>query len=135
AEVGGKKLSALNLAGFTGDLLVEKTAAVREGRSERESATTVIGRHGHPEMHLTLEVRPLRDTNRRLGGLLYLARDITRFRELEKELSRAHEERKSALEELQTVNEEMQSSNEELETTNEELQSANEELQITNEEL
>src|SRR5262249_47025209 len=68
-------------------------------------------------------------------GLLYVAQDVTAFRNLDKELRRVSDERQSALEELQTTNEELQSSNEELETTNEELQSANEELNTTSDEL
>jgi two-component system CheB/CheR fusion protein len=86
-------------------------------------------------LHLAVEVTPLRDAAGKTAGLLYLAYDVTAFRELEAELRKANEERQSALEELQTSNEELQSANEEMETTNEELQSANEELQTTNEEL
>ncbi len=53
---------------------------------------------------------------------------VLRFKELEAELHRSHED-------LQTIREEMQASQEELKSTNEELQSTNEELQSTNEEL
>jgi two-component system CheB/CheR fusion protein len=135
-EVIGKKLAALNLPGLAGELLIEKTAAVREGRSEREWSAGVIGRTSNGNaVHISVEVSRLRGPDGEPSGLLYVAHDVTELRGLETELRRATEERQSTLEELQTLNEEMQSSNEELETTNEELQSANEELQTTNEEL
>ena len=68
--------------------------------------------------------------------------DVTRARELARELQQsrseletAYEELQSSNEELETTNEELQSTVEELETTNEELQSTNEELETMNEEL
>ena len=135
-EMVGKRLPALNLAGLSGELLIEKTAAVREGRSERESGHGVLTRAGLAEpLQVSVDIYPLRDTDRAMAGLIYMVQDVTSLRGIESELGKAHQERQSAFEELQTLNEEMQSSNEELETTNEELQSANEELQTTNEEL
>ncbi|TMB02014.1 MAG: PAS domain-containing protein [Deltaproteobacteria bacterium] len=135
-ETTGKKLAALSLPGLAGDLLIEKTAAVREGRSERERGDGVLARASEPNgIHLSVEVSPLRDATGENAGLVYLVHDVTSVRRMESELRQANQERQTAYEELQTVNEEMQSSNEELETTNEELQSANEELQTTNEEL
>lgn len=136
SEVTGKKLASLNLPGLAGDLLIEKTTAVREGRSERERGTGVLSRSGDaPSTQLQVEVSSLSDAGNEITGLLYVVEDVTSFRTLEADLRRSNDERQSGLEELQTLNEEMQSSNEELETTNEELQSANEELQTTNEEL
>jgi two-component system CheB/CheR fusion protein len=135
-EMTGKKLAALALPGLSGDLLIDKTAAVRDGRSEFERSTAVVTRPADQRaLQLAVEVTPLRDGAGQTAGLLYVAYDVTAFRELEAELRKANEERQSALEELQTSNEELQSANEEMETTNEELQSANEELQTTNEEL
>ncbi|HET9751795.1 MAG TPA: CheR family methyltransferase, partial [Myxococcales bacterium] len=135
-QVVGRKLTTLALAGLSGELLVEKTAAVREGRSDVERSTAAVTRPADQRaLQLAVEVTPLRNLARRLVGLLYVAYDVTAFRELEAELRKANAERQSALEELQTSNEELQSANEEMETTNEELQSTNEELQTTNEEL
>ena len=134
AEVVGKKLAALNLPGLSGDLLIERTNAVRDGHSQSESSAGMITRSDRQVVQIQIEVTALRN-GREVAGLIYLVRDVTRLRELESELIKASSERQNAYEELQTVNEEMQSSNEELETTNEELQSANEELQTTNEEL
>ena len=134
-EVMGKKLGALALPGLSGELLVEKSAAVRSGQSDLEHAEGALIRAGHPSTHLSVEVTPLHDGGREVIALLYAVQDVTRFRGLEEELRKSNEERQSALEEAQSVNEELQSANEELETTNEELQSANEELQTTNEEL
>ncbi len=135
-DATGKKIAALDLPGLAGDLLIEKTNAVREGRSERESSDGVLAtgseRNG---TQLSIEVSPMRDSSGEKTGLVYLVHDVTSVREIESELRKANQERQSAYEEMQTVNEEIQSSNEELETTNEELQSANEELQTTNEEL
>jgi two-component system CheB/CheR fusion protein len=136
AEVSGKKLAALNLPGLTGDLLIEKTLAVRGGRSKLEISPGSFTRpDGKSPTQLSVEVSPLRNVGREIIGLLYTAHDISAVRELETELRKASSERQNAYEELQSINEELQSSNEELETTNEELQSANEELQTTNEEL
>jgi two-component system CheB/CheR fusion protein len=132
----GKKLTALNLPGLSGDLLIEKSTAVRLGKIDRERGESSIsdGVEGKART-IAVNVWPLRDGKETINGLLYVVEDVTTFRELEVELRRVNEERQSAFEELQTTNEELQSSNEELETTNEELQSANEELQTTNEEL
>src|SRR5947207_13451536 len=134
-EVAGKKLTTLALPGMSGELLVEKTASVREGRSAVEVGTGVVQRSADPRpLQIEVEVTPLRAA-REIVGVLYSVRDTTALRDLERELRKVTEERHSALDELQKINEELQSSNEELETTNEELQSANEELQTTNEEL
>jgi len=135
AETMGKKLATLNLVGLSGDLLIEKTRAVRDGQSALERAAGSISRNGSPPIHLEVEVSPLVDPASERLGLVYVAHDVTAYRAMEAELRHANDERQSALEEMQTVNEEIQSSNEEMETTNEELQSANEELQTTNEEL
>jgi two-component system CheB/CheR fusion protein len=136
STVIGKKLTALNLAGMPGDLLIEKSAAVRDGKVDRErgDSTMTDVADGKPRC-VAVNIWPLRDGKDAISGLLYVVEDVTQFRDLEVELRRVNEERQSAFEELQTTNEELQSSNEELETTNEELQSANEELQTTNEEL
>src|SRR5438105_4912549 len=135
-EVTGKKLPALTLPGLPGELLVEKTAAVREGKSDVQRSRGVLHRGGdHPPLELSVEITPLRDTANEMSGLLYAVHDMTAFADLERDLRKSTEEREAALEELQSINEELQSANEELETTNEELQSANEELQTTNEEL
>ncbi|MFL5312842.1 MAG: CheR family methyltransferase [Myxococcales bacterium] len=136
SEATGKKLAALNLPGLPGDLLIEKTSAVAQGRSQRESADGVVTNGPEPNgIQVLVEVSALRDAAGEKTGLLYVVQDVTSVRQMESELRQANQERQAAYEELQTVNEEMQSSNEELETTNEELQSANEELQTTNEEL
>jgi two-component system CheB/CheR fusion protein len=135
-ETLGRKLTALNLPGLPGDLLVEKTAAVREGRATSETAEGTLTRDGDKHQILvSTEVTALRDGNGERTGLLYHVEHVSPLRELQTEVLRVNEERRAAFEELQTTNEELQSSNEELETTNEELQSANEELQTTNEEL
>jgi two-component system CheB/CheR fusion protein len=136
ANVVGKKLTALNLAGLPGDLLIEKSTAVREGKVERERGdSTMTDVADGRSRAVAVNIWPLRDAKDTINGLLYVVEDVTQLRDLELELRRVNEERQSAFEELQTTNEELQSSNEELETTNEELQSANEELQTTNEEL
>src|SRR3954466_2745938 len=136
SDVTGKKLATLNLPGLSGELLIEKSRAVRDGRSEREvSPGSVPAGDSVAARQLDVEVSILRDTGGERQGLVYVAHDMTTFREMEVEARRATDERQASFEELQTLTEEMQSSNEELETTNEELQSANEELQTTNEEL
>lgn len=135
-DVLGKKLSALGLSGFSGDLLIEKSTEVREGRKARESTDGVIAVAGHSEpMIANIQVCPLRNSYNRTVGLLYAVQDATAIRALEKKLHQMDAERKAGNEKLQSTNEALQAANEELETTNEELQSANEELQTTNEEL
>ena len=136
SEALEKKLPSLGLHGLSGEVLIEKTALVREGRSDTEWGEGTIGPPGDPRAaRVSVQVAAWRDARGERSGLVYLVHDVTSMRQMELELRRATEERQSANEELQTINEEMQSSNEELETTNEELQSANEELQSTNEEL
>ena len=115
---------------------MEKTATVREGKSEVERSRAILHRGGdRPPVELGVEVSTLRDTGGEISGLVYTVHDLTTFAEMERDLRKSTEERDAALEELQSLNGELQSANEELETTNEELQSANEELQTTNEEL
>jgi two-component system CheB/CheR fusion protein len=135
-EVLGKKLSGLGLPGLSGDLLLEKTSAVRSGQSQYELSETLVAASPRAEpVPVTVRVQPVRDTNHELLGLLYVVDDVRQRREQELQLHRLRDEMEVIAEKLQTSNQELQSSNEELETTNEELQSANEELQTTNEEL
>jgi two-component system CheB/CheR fusion protein len=136
ADVLGKKLPSLGLPGLTGELLIEKSASVREGKAARVAADGVVQRGGDkPPLAVSVEVSRLCNLANELVGLVYVVTDVTAVRELQEDLRRMQEERHSANEELQTMNEELQSTNEELETTNEELQSANEELDATNREL
>jgi two-component system CheB/CheR fusion protein len=134
-DVVGKKLSSLGLPGLSGNVLIERTALVRDGRSEREAADGTMTPAGRSPIPLTVEVLPLLDASRERVGLLYLVSDVSFQRGLELEVKSVNEELLSANEKMQTSVEELRAANEELETTNEELQSANEELQTTNEEL
>ncbi|HLO51281.1 MAG TPA: CheR family methyltransferase [Kamptonema sp.] len=95
-----------------------------------------------PVMYFDIQVTPLLDMNRDTLGACIDFMEITRYKQLQRELERstqeletASEELQSTNEELETTNEELQSTNEELETMNEEIQSSNEELQATNDEL
>ncbi|MDY7225845.1 CheR family methyltransferase [Hyalangium rubrum] len=135
AELAGKRLASLGLPGLNPDLLVEQTARVRVGRSEREVADGVLETPGAEPTTLRAQVVALRTATGETQGLIYVAHDVTSLRGLEQSFQRATEELNAANLRLQTSNEELRASNEELETTNEELQSANEELQTTNEEL
>ncbi|HTO96842.1 MAG TPA: CheR family methyltransferase [Myxococcales bacterium] len=135
-DVTGKKLASLNLSGLPGEPLIEKTAAVREGRSVSEAGSGTLSRAGDQgTKQISVEVTALRDAGHEVSGLLYAVQDVTAFRDMERDLRKANEERQSAYEELETTNEELQGANEELQTTNEELQTTNEELETTNEEL
>jgi two-component system CheB/CheR fusion protein len=135
-DVVGKKISALGLHGLSGDLLIEKTAVVREGQKDRESADGVIAVAGQGEpMIANVQVTPLRNSFKQTVGLLYAVYDVTALRTMERDLLHVKAERNAANDKLQATNEALQAANKELETTNEELQSANEELQTTNEEL
>ncbi|MDV3000058.1 MAG: hypothetical protein N5P05_001664 [Chroococcopsis gigantea SAG 12.99] len=93
-------------------------------------------------LFFNVSILPLVDVGGTVLGALIVFSDVTRAKQLQKELEHAnqeieiaYEELQSTNEELETTNEELQSSNEELETTNEELQSTNEELETMNEEL
>jgi two-component system, chemotaxis family, CheB/CheR fusion protein len=134
-DVEGKKLTALRLDGLSGELLVEKTAAVTRGKTELRAADGVIPAPGGGTVHASIQVAPVHDARNAVVGVVYVVNDVSALHELEAELRTVRSERLKAVEDLQTTNEELQSSNEELETTNEELQSANEELQTANEEL
>ena len=134
-DVLGKRLTSLALPGLPGELLIEKTGQVREGKADGHASFATLDVGDGDQLQLSIEVSPLRDAAGEMVGFLCLVNDVTLPRRMERELHAAHEERQKAVEDMQTANEEMQSSNEELETTNEELQSANEELQTTNEEL
>jgi two-component system CheB/CheR fusion protein len=136
SEVLGKKLATLGLPGLSGDLLIEKTTAVREGLRDRESADAMLAAGAHSQgVSIRVEVTALRDSTRETVGLLYVVEDRTVQRTLEGDIRRSNAELAGAHDRLQQTVEELRSANEELETTNEELQSANEELQSTNEEL
>jgi two-component system CheB/CheR fusion protein len=97
---------------------------------------------GGEKRHLDVRVTPLVEDASGLVGISVIFEDVSRYKRLQDEVERSHqdletasEELQSTNEELETANEELQSTVEELETTNEELQSANEELETMNEEL
>ncbi|ALL74755.1 chemotaxis protein CheR [Pseudonocardia sp. EC080610-09] len=98
--------------------------------------------HNNETMHFDVQLVPLPvDGNGGTPAAIFFT-DVSRYRQLAKELEQAHrqvesayEQLQSTVEELETTNEELQSTVEELETTNEELQSTNEELETMNEEL
>ncbi|MDC0710921.1 PAS domain-containing protein [Stigmatella sp. ncwal1] len=135
ADVSGKRLVSLALPGLSQDLLVEQSARVKAGRSEREVGDGTLKLLGAEPVAIRVLVVPLRSVSADAAGLLYVAHDVTTLRSLEQNLQLANDELNNANLRLQSSNEEMRAANEELETTNEELQSANEELQTTNEEL
>lgn len=81
-----------------------------------------------PAKYFDIEVTPLLDINRDTFGACIDFIEVTRYKQLQRELERYTQE-------LETASEELQSTNEELETMNEEIQSSNEELQATNDEL
>lgn len=134
-DVAGKKLASVGLPGLSGDVLIEKTRAVREGRSAVEHGVGMLNRREGEPLQLEVEITPMREAGKGVSGLLYMIRDVTAVASLEAELRKSTVERASTLQELQTINQELQSANEELETTNEELQSTNAELDATNREL
>jgi two-component system, chemotaxis family, CheB/CheR fusion protein len=99
-------------------------------------------RPGAEDQVLDVQVVPLQAPDAVALGTALSFHDVTRFRQLRRELElanrqleTAYETLQSTNEELETTNEELQSTVEELETTNEELQSTNEELETMNEEL
>ncbi|MDB9515258.1 PAS domain-containing protein [Kamptonema animale CS-326] len=88
-----------------------------------------------PPKYFDIEVTPLLDINRDTFGACIDFIEVTRYKQLQRELERYTQELETASEELQSTNEELETTNEELQSTNEELETTNEELQSTNEEL
>jgi two-component system CheB/CheR fusion protein len=124
---------------------VELRSLIEQAYIERRAVTltSVERRFASGEaQYLDIQVAPFYEEGVRPLGVGITFTDVTRYYNLQEELTHskeaiqtANEELQSANEELETTNEELQSSNEELETTNEELQSTNEELETMNEEL
>ena len=86
--------------------------------------------------YLDVDIMPLvRDSTNELLGVKIIFSNVTRFKQLQKELLNANQELETAYEEIQSTNEELETTNEELQSTVEELETTNEELQSTNEEL
>jgi two-component system, chemotaxis family, CheB/CheR fusion protein len=109
-----------------------RPVALREVEWDRSPGDSIV---------LDLLITPLLGPRGEASGVTLMATDVTRSRELQRDLENAnrqletaYEELQSTVEELETTNEELQSTVEELETTNEELQSTNEELETMNEE-
>ena len=86
-------------------------------------------------LRLTIDVRPLLNSDGSVYAVLLAFIDQTRVHSLHRELEAAQENLEHTIEELQSANEELETTNEELQSTNEELETTNEELQSTNEEL
>jgi two-component system, chemotaxis family, CheB/CheR fusion protein len=84
---------------------------------------------------LEVHVHPLTGEDGSALGVGIAFEEISHYRQLKAELTRANEDLEAASEELQSANEELETTNEELQSTIEELETTNEELQSTNEEL
>jgi two-component system, chemotaxis family, CheB/CheR fusion protein len=116
-----------------------------ELRSHVEVATTErrvqwvrgveVHRLGADPVVLDVQVTPLTDDGGDFLGTSIVFEDVTRYRQLQRELEYANQQLETAYEELQSTNEELETTNEELQSTVEELETTNEELQSTNEEL
>jgi two-component system, chemotaxis family, CheB/CheR fusion protein len=141
AEHVGQPIAALPI----GTVPIDLAAAVERAIAEQRSVSA--GRVEHApeqggERALECVVLPLLSSKSVAIGAAIVFEDVSRYRELERELEAnrrdleaAYEELQSTIDDLETTNEELQSANEELHTTNEELQSTNEELETMNEEL
>ncbi len=121
--------------------------AQKTGKAQRK--TGLRFKHKNKTHHVTIEAVPLRsEAHEALFLVVFqettppeagafppaLARD-RRIKQLEAELTAAHEEMRALVEEQETANEELQSANEEVVSANEELQSINEELETSKEEI
>lgn len=135
--------------------LVRRLLATAKAANAEKTETHSLawqGKVGDDVMHLTLYIRPLRDSrqmivfderNARLAEgseVVHIADDMADMddlylRTLEEELEEAQQTVRTTVEELETSNEELKSSNEEIMSMNEEMQSANEELTTVNDEL
>jgi two-component system CheB/CheR fusion protein len=124
---------------------VELRAYIEDALQDGRSATlreVELPRNASEGLFVDIELVPLAGEGGVPIGVALYVTDVTRYRQLQRELEltnrqleTAYEELQSTVEELETTNEELQSTVEELETTNEELQSTNEELETMNEEL
>jgi two-component system, chemotaxis family, CheB/CheR fusion protein len=111
---------------------IEQACAERRQVGAREIEWTTPGGES---LILDVLVIPLTEPAADVVGAKVVFRDVTRFRRLQDELRRSHQELETAYEEMQSTNEELETTNEELQSTVEELETTNEELQSTNEEL
>jgi two-component system CheB/CheR fusion protein len=90
---------------------------------------------GGEKRYFDVRVAPLlEDASGQLGVAVFFE-DVTRYKRLQDDVERSHQDLETASEELQSTNEELETANEELQSTVEELETTNEELQSTNEEL
>ncbi len=109
-------------------------AAVKESGRSAWIRDVQWHRSADEDLYLDIQLVPLSDAGARLGIAL-MFNDVTRYRQLQRELEAANRQLETAYEELQSTNEELETTNEELQSTVEELETTNEELQSTNEEL
>ena len=104
-------------------------------RAPVKISSVELAKLNQPPQYFDIEVTPLLDINRDTFGACIDFIEVTRYKQLQRELERYTQELETASEELQSTNEELETTNEELQSTNEELETTNEELQSTNEEL
>jgi two-component system CheB/CheR fusion protein len=110
---------------------IERAALDRRSVSLKD----VEWRSGPEVRFMDIVITPLLDPAGSLLGQKISFADVTRYRQLQEELTHSKQELETAMEELQSTNEELETTNEELQSTVEELETTNEELQSTNEEL
>jgi two-component system CheB/CheR fusion protein len=130
--------TALHRAAKGGQAVTIMGLSVRANGSRQAIDLTIQplpGHHGEDRNYLVVfqDVGAMRHDDE--GEADHDHEESGHVRNLEDELSAAHERLQTATEELESSNEELKSGNEELSSMNEELQSANEELEISREEL
>ncbi|WP_017720002.1 PAS domain S-box protein [Kamptonema formosum] len=84
---------------------------------------------------LDIQVSPLLDGSGNILGAGITFSDVTRYRDLQRQLQSTNQELETAYQALQATNEELELANDELHSTNEELESTNEALLVSNEYL
>ncbi|MBW4494742.1 MAG: PAS domain S-box protein [Oscillatoria princeps RMCB-10] len=117
---------------------VELRSRIQQACAERRPVVISHVEFSHPDnksWQLDVQVRPLLDGSGNILGAGITFSDVTRYRELQRELQNTNQELETAYQALQASNEEIELANEELHNTNEELEAANEALLLSNEYL
>lgn len=117
---------------------VELRSRIQQACAERRPVVinhVEFSNRDNKSWHLEIQVSPLLDGSGNILGAGITFSDVTRYRELQRELQSTNQELETAYQALQASNEEIELANEELQNTNEELESTNEALLLSNEYL
>jgi PAS domain S-box-containing protein len=125
-EVLGKSISILEPANLKGETK-QFSEEIKQGERIQYYETLRLKKDGKI-INVSANLSPVFDRYGKLVAISSIARDITKRKQVEKALSKAHEALQVQSEEIQVQNEELQAQSEELQVQNEELKAQSEEL-------